>query len=164
MRFEAEPVLEPAWWGFLVNGAPARFPSINTRSERMQEKPGALRGRAIVPTTGWYEMQKPQRRWHEFGLGKGVLFGMAATTQRGRTPDGEWVTCYSILMRPAPEHLAALHDRVPVLVPASFAQEWLTEEASRELIDGALQAAATLDERITATPRTDDKGEPERLF
>lgn len=148
-----------AWWGYLVDGAPARFPSINTRSERLQERPGGLRSRAIVPTTGWYEMQKPSRIWHQFGLGAGVAFGMAAVTQRGRTPDGEWTTCYSIVMRPAPEHLRELHDRVPVLIPTAFATDWLTGEPTRELIDEALLSAASLDERVIAEARPDDRGD-----
>ncbi|GAA2887810.1 SOS response-associated peptidase family protein [Microbacterium esteraromaticum] len=151
-------VLEPAWWGYLVDGQPARFPSINTRSERLQDRPGGMRNRALVPSTGWYEMQKPDRVWHEFGLGRGLLFGMAAVTQRGRTPDGEWVTCYSIVMRPAPPYLANIHDRMPVLIPTSFADDWLTGEPTRELIDEALLAAADLDERVAAVPRSDDKG------
>lgn len=150
--------LEPAWWGFLVDGQPAKFPSINTRSERLQDRPGALRTRGLVPATGWYEMQKPDRVWHEFGLGRGVLFGMAAVTQRGRTPDGEWVTCYSIVMRPAPPHLANIHDRMPVLIPTPFAHDWLHGDPGRELIDEALLAAAGLDERVAAVPRDDDKG------
>jgi len=150
--------LEPAWWGFLVDGQPARFPSINTRSERLQDRPGGLRSRGLVPATGWYEMQKPDRVWHEFGLGRGVLFGMAAVTQRGRTPDGEWVTCYSIVMRPAPPHLANIHDRMPLLVPTAFADDWLHGDPTRELIDEALLAAAGLDERVAAVPRDDDKG------
>lgn len=164
VRFdEGAPTLEHAWWGFLVDGKPARFPSINTRSERLQEQPGKARGRAIVPTTGWFEMQKPSRVWHEFGLGSGILFGMAAVTQRGRTPDGDWVTCYSIVMRPAPEHLARIHDRMPVLVPPAFADDWLGEDPSRELIDQALAEASRLDERVAAVPRPDDKG-PQTLF
>lgn len=160
---DGDVALEPAWWGFLVDGQPARFPSINTRSERLQDRPGGLRTRALVPSTGWYELQKPDRVWHEFGLGHGVLFGMAAVAQRGRTPDGEWVTCYSIVMRPAPPHLSGIHDRMPVLIPTSFARDWLTGGPTRELIDEALMAAADLDELVTAVPRTDDKGE-RRLF
>ncbi len=160
---EGNAALEQAWWGFLIDGQPARFPSINTRSERLQDKPGALRSRAIVPATGWFEMQKPNRVWHEFGLGPGILFGMAAVTQRGRTPDGEWITCYSIVMRPAPEHLANVHDRMPVLIPAGFAADWLGEEPSRDLIDQALTEAAALDERVAARPRDDDKS-PLTLF
>lgn len=149
----------PGWWGFLVDGAPARFPSINTRSERLQDRPGGLRSRAIVPSTGWFELQKPQRVWHEFGLGTGVLFGMAAVTQRGRTADGSWHTCYSVVMRPAPPQVAHIHDRVPLLIPPGFAGDWLDGEGTRELIDEALLAAAAIDERITVDPRDDDKGD-----
>lgn len=164
---DAAPVLETAWWGLLIDGKPSRFPSINTRSERLQDRPGGLRSRGIVPATGWFEMQKPERVWHEFGLGPGVLFGMAAVTQRGRTPDGDWTTCYSIVMRPAPPHLESLHDRVPLLVPPAFAQDWLSAEPSRDLLDEVLLAAAALDERLVAEPRPDDKGDDEgddRLF
>lgn len=93
----------------------------------------------------------------------GALFGMAAVTQRGRTADGQWFTCYSIVMRPAPAHLAHIHDRMPVLIPTAFAREWLSSQGDRELIDEALLAAASLDERVVAVPRRDDKG-AERLF
>lgn len=160
---DGETAVEPAWWGFLIDGAPSRFPSINTRAERLQERPGSLRSRAIVPATGWYEMKKPERVWHEFGLGGGTLFGMAAVTQRGRTADGEWFTCYSIVMRPAPAHLESIHDRMPVLIPTPFARDWLSAQGDRELIDEALLAAASLDERVIVVPRSDDKG-TERLF
>ncbi|MFT4259197.1 SOS response-associated peptidase family protein [Microbacterium sp.] len=158
-----ESTLVPAWWGYLVNGEPARFPSINTRSERLQDRPGGLRSRALVPATGWYELRKTDRVWHEFGLDTGALFGMAAVTQRGRTADGQWFTCYSIVMRPAPDHLAAIHERMPVLIPTAFARDWLRAHGDRELIDEALLAAAALDERIVAVPRESDKGS-ERLF
>ena len=154
---EEAPTLEPAWWGFLVGGEPAKFPSINTRSERLQERPGSLRSRAIVPATSWYEMQKPSRQWHQFLVDDGALFGMAAVTQRGKTTDGTWFTCYSIVMRPAPAHLAGVHDRMPVLIPTAFAQEWLSAEGGRDVIDDALLAAASLDERVAAIPRGDDK-------
>lgn len=156
-------VLESAWWGYLVGGEPAKFPSINTRSERLQDKPGAARSRAIVPATSWFEMQKPSRHWHEYLIDDGSLFGMAAVTQRGRTSDGTEFTCYSIVMRPAPAHLAEVHDRVPVLIPAHFADDWLHADNGREVIDEALLAAAGLDDRVRTRTRPDDK-RADRLF
>lgn len=144
--------LEPAWWGYLVDGQPAKFPSINTRSERLQERPGGLRSRAIVPATSWFEMRKPERLWHEFMLDGRALFGMAAVTQRGKNPDGEWVTCYSIVMAPAPDHLVDIHDRMPVLIPSQLSQEWLTGAPERELMDEALLASAEMAGRVTAVP------------
>lgn len=160
---EASPELEPAWWGFLVGGQPSKFPSINTRSERLQDRPGGLKGRALVPATRWYEMKKPERVWHEFLVDDGALFGMAAVTQRGRTPDGATVTCYSIVMRPAPEHLAGIHDRMPLLVPASLGNDWLTAEPTREIIDEAIAASDEMAARVQTAPRADDKGS-DRLF
>jgi len=160
---DTAPTLEPAWWGFLINGEPSKFPSINTRSERLQERPGGLKSRALVPATSWYEMKKPERVWHEFLVDEGALFGMAAVTQRGRTADGESFTCYSIVMRPAPPDLADVHDRMPLLIPASLSEEWLTAEPTKDIIDEALLAAATLDERVHAAPRASDKG-ADRLF
>lgn len=145
--------LEPSWWGYLVNGEPAKFPSINTRSERLQERPGGLKTRAIVPSTGWFEMQKPARVWHEFALENQALFGMAAVTQRGRTPEGEWITCYSIVMAPAADHLKEFHDRMPVLIPPGLSQEWLTGPPSRDLLDEALLASGEFAQRITVSAR-----------
>jgi len=138
---DGTPALEEAWWGLLVDGVPARFPSINTRSERLQERPDGLRGRAVVPATSWYEMQKPSRVWNEFALAGRPVFGMAAVTRRCRADDGAWFTCYSILMRPAPPRLAGIHERMPVLLPPGFAREWLTARPSRSLMDDALLAS-----------------------
>jgi putative SOS response-associated peptidase YedK len=150
---DAAPTLEPAWWGFLVGGEPSKFPSINTRSERLQDRPGGLKTRALVPATSWYEMKKPERVWHEFLVDDGALFGMAAVTQRGRTADGTWFTCYSIVMRPAPEGLADIHDRMPLLIPASLSHDWLTAEPTREIIDEAIAASDEVAARVTARPR-----------
>lgn len=150
---DAAPALEPAWWGFLVGGEPSKFPSINTRSERLQDRPGGLKSRALVPATSWFEMKKPERVWHEFLVDDGALFGMAAVTQRGRTSDGTWFTCYSIVMRPAPEHLAEIHDRMPLLVPASLSHDWLTAEPTREIIDEAIAASDEVVARVSARPR-----------
>ena len=150
---DAAPTLEPAWWGFLVGGEPSKFPSINTRSERLQDRPGGLKTRALVPATSWYEMKKPERVWHEFLVDDGALFGMAAVTQRGRTADGTWFTCYSIVMRPAPDGLADIHDRMPLLIPASLSHDWLTAEPTREIIDEAIAASDEVAARVTARPR-----------
>jgi len=73
---------ELTWRGYLVDGEPSRFPSINTRSERLQERPAGAIGRALVPATSWLEMQKPSRDW--YSLGTGEAFAMAAVLAAGR--------------------------------------------------------------------------------
>ncbi|WP_105567773.1 SOS response-associated peptidase family protein [Microbacterium halophytorum] len=141
--------LERGWWGYLVNGEPAKFPSINSRSERLSTGRGPLPPRALVPATRWFEMQKPQRAWHEFATGE--LFAMAAVTRPGRTADGEEHTCYSIVMQDAPDRLTGIHDRSPVLVPHDFADEWLTSGApAAELIDEAVSLSRGVLEGVSA--------------
>lgn len=152
--------LTSAWWGYLVDGLPSKFPSINTRSERLADRPGSLPGRAIVPATSWFELHKPERVWYDFDVehepgAPPPLFGMAAVTQRGVTEAGEFVTCYSIVMRPAVPWLRHIHDRMPVLIPGSFAKEWLTsDEPARDVIHVALAASEGASDAISAVPRT----------
>ncbi|WP_396668268.1 SOS response-associated peptidase family protein [Microbacterium sp. R86528] len=142
--------LEHAWWGYLIDGAPAKFPSINTRAERLRERKEALPSRALVPATRWFELRKPQRTWYEFG-GDHSLFAMAAVTRPGRTSDGTEYTCYSLVMRPATEELSEIHDRVPLLVPRSFAGDWLTSDLpSRELIEEAVAHSEFALRRVNA--------------
>lgn len=144
--------IEFAWWGYLINGAPAKFPSINTRSERLAERTGALPTRAVVPATSWFEMQKPSRQWFQFDTTALELFAMAAVTQPGRAADGASFTCYSIIMRPAIGALSAVHDRVPLLIPAAFLTEWLTSAAApREVVETAVNESDRTLHDVTAT-------------
>lgn len=142
--------LERAWWGYLVDGEPAKFPSINTKSERLLRQK-ARPTRAIVPATEWFEMQKPQRNWFSFSGGDARLFAMAAVTRPGRTTDGARFTCYSLVMRPAQDRHMAVHDRSPLLIPAEFVSEWLTSTApTHELVDAALGASESVLDRVDA--------------
>ena len=151
---DAGRVLEEAWWGYLVDGEPAKFPSINARSERLRDRPGGANRRVLVPATGWFEMQKPSRDWYSFGTG--TPFMMAAVAQRGIPTGGEEVTCYSIVMRPAVDGLAHIHDRMPVLLPISFHADWLdpSVSGSRELIEAALDASNTMTGQVSASQVT----------
>ncbi|GAA5092682.1 hypothetical protein GCM10023319_48480 [Nocardia iowensis] len=106
------------------------FPSINSRSERLARGRGPLPQRAIVPASYWREMQKPQKLWHHLALPDAELLGLAAVARPGRTEDGAEFVCYSLVMHAAAAHIADVHDRMPVLVPPGFAEEWLTSSAT----------------------------------
>ena len=56
---------------------------------------------------------------------------MAAVLQRGIAEDGTEYTCYSLVMQEAAPQIAHVHDRMPVLLPPGFADEWLMS-ATRE--------------------------------
>lgn len=145
--------MELGWWGYLVNGSPASFASINTRSERLAGTKSPLPGRAIVPVSYWRETAKPSRVWHHFTAPEDGLLGLAAVTRPGRTADGTDYTCYSIVMQPAAGHLEHIHDRMPLLINPGFAEEWLmAPRAGGELIDAAIAAAVPINELIRVAP------------
>lgn len=141
-----------AWWGYLVGGLPAKWPSINTRSERLRERPTSAQGRALIPATEWFEFEQPSKRKWSFSTGE--LFAMAAVTQPGKPVDGDRVTCYSIVMQPARPDQAHIHDRMPLLLPQSFFNEWLApnEPTSAHLIDAALDAGREVTGLVSARP------------
>lgn len=148
---------ELGWWGYLVGGAPASFASINTRSERLASARGPLPERAIVPASYWREMQKPSRVWQHFALPDNELFGLAAVTRPGITADGAEFTCYSVVMHDAHAQVRGIHDRMPVLIPAGFAEEWLASDApAGELIAAATAASVAMAERVLVQPQTPD--------
>lgn len=174
--------LDLAWWGYLVDGEPAKFASINTRAERLASGRGLLPSRAIVPATSWREMAKPSRVWQRFARGGSAvgdsaaggsaagdpaLLGLAAVTRPGRTADGQEFVCFSIVMQPAAPHLAAVHERMPLLIAPAFADEWLAAGAPTSLIGAAMDASAAVAERIRVTPEQKTSAAPEddaRLF
>ncbi|WP_292832039.1 SOS response-associated peptidase family protein [Microbacterium sp.] len=159
--------LELAWWGYLVNGAPASFASINTRSERLAHTTGTLPGRAIVPVSYWREMAKPSRVWYRFTAPENRLLGLAAVTRPGRAADGTVYTCYSIVMQPASDHLEHIHDRMPLLINPGFAEEWLTRpDPGGELFEAAVSASAPVNAIIHVDPEGADTppSDPGRLF
>lgn len=159
--------LELAWWGYLVDGRPSKFPSINSRSETLETrfKARPLPARAIVPASHWRERQKPSKQWFDLALPGDELLGMAAVLQRGRAENGTEYTCYSLVMQEAASHISDVHDRMPVLVPPDFAGEWLTSTAPAvELIDAARAAAFPLAERVVARPQGSTSAAAPALF
>ena len=151
---------ENGWWGFLEGGAPVKYPSINTRSERLARGKGPLPRRGIVPVTYWRERHSATKTWYHFGQ-DGELFGLAAVLRRGWTPEGNEVTCYSIVMRDAAGSVTPVHDRMPVLIGSRFAEEWLeSTEPAAAVVDAALATSDDLVSQIVATPQQD----PDALF
>jgi putative SOS response-associated peptidase YedK len=114
--------LVPTGWGFLVEG---RSPLINARAETLAERfRGPLaRGRCIVPADGFFEWTGPERRrrpvW--FHSPTGGLLLLAGLWELGKDGQPLFVvitTEPNALVRP-------VHDRMPVLLDAARAREWL---------------------------------------
>lgn len=146
--------LELGWWGYLVDGRPATFPSTNTRSERFLTSTKPLPRRVIVPATHWFEMQKPSKRWFELGLEERQLLGLAAFARPGRTEDGTEYLCYSLVMRPALDHISHAHDRMPLLIAPELTDEWIhSDAAGTDLLATMLAASDDVGAGIAAQTR-----------
>jgi putative SOS response-associated peptidase YedK len=156
--------LIPAW---VKN--PAEFATlINARSETAAEKPsfrGPLRHRrCLVPTDGFYEWtgQPGAKKPHvvrppvEPGMPP-ALFAMAGLWEHWLGADGSEVETMAILTTEANATVAAIHDRMPVvLAPADF-DRWLdcTPGTATDIMDLMRPAPAGLLEvaAIAALPR-----------
>jgi putative SOS response-associated peptidase YedK len=122
---------------------------INARVETVTEKPAyrSLVGsrRCVLPADGWYEWQVvPAER---SGTGKarkqpffmappdGSLVGLAGLYSWWRVPDVEdpddpaaWLGTVTVLTTDAEPSLQAVHDRMPVVLPAEHWRTWLDRD------------------------------------
>lgn len=144
---EHRRTIDLAWWKLWVRGEPAKFPAINARVEGLVGS-GAWSGplkarRALVPATEYYE------KGHRFGFG-GSLFAFAGLWNVTKTTEGEWMVSYAIVTQPATAHIAAIHDRMPLVVPRDHWDEWLDPErvGDQDLLDEVVAASRPLGERL----------------
>ena len=132
------PVLADAHWGFTRSGGAT---VINARSERAAHAPlfrDAFRnGRCLVPADGFFEWRKEGRtnQPYLFRRPDGSLLLMAGLWQNG---------CYVVLTCDAQGQVADIHDRMPVVLGAAAAHQWL--DAGKLAPSGDLR-------RIPVSPR-----------
>ncbi len=133
--------LVPSWAKDVKIGAKM----INARSETIAEKP-AFKGlfkkhRLLIPMDGFYEWQqgveggpvtkagKPVKQPMFIHRADGDLLAVAGlwATWRDRAegPDAPWLHTCSVITTAANETMAPVHNRMPVILPASHWDEWL---------------------------------------
>lgn len=124
--------LVPSWSsGSLAEVRRTAAGMINARAETVFEKPAfrqaIARRRALVPTVGFYEWDRSGAKPHPATLfhrpGR-ALFAMGAIWERWKGPDGI-LNSFSVLTCPASGVVAALHDRMPVLIAPRDFELWL---------------------------------------
>lgn len=119
--------LVPFWAKDLAFGTKA----INARSETAAEKPSfrnAFRKRrCVVPASGFFEWQGEPGKKQAYAITAGdqPLFGMAGLWESWNSPEGKTVETYAILTTDANAQMAAIHDRMPVILPAADVRSWL---------------------------------------
>lgn len=120
---------------------------INARSETVAEKPSFRiayrRRRCLIPADGFYEWQRLGRvrqPWL-FGLRDGTPFAFAGLWERWTAPEsavltnslagselGDTIETCTILTTAANETIAAVHGRMPVILPSAVYGPWLAGE------------------------------------
>ncbi|MEX6504877.1 SOS response-associated peptidase [Jiella sp. M17.18] len=159
-------------WGLLpgwlkdAKGFPLLF---NARSETAAEKNAfraALRHRrCLVPATGFYE-------WRRSGSAKAEPyllqpadhrpFAFAGLQETWLAPDGSEIDTAAIMTKSASGAIAAIHERMPVVIPQEAYDGWLNCRdnepaealALTRLVEGDFFRAVRISERVNAVANT----------
>ncbi|TFC27855.1 SOS response-associated peptidase [Cryobacterium sp. TMT2-18-3] len=150
--------LEGARWSLVPSFATelqSSFATFNARAETAAEKPtfksSVASRRALVPATGYYE-------WHTDGTVKtpyfihsddGLPLAFAGLYSWWRNPaladddPARWVLSATILTQDAEGPLAALHNRMPVILAEEWWDQWLDPHTpgDQALVDAAVAAS-----------------------
>ncbi len=129
--------LELFQWGLIPSWA--KDPSIgsrmiNARAETLAEKPSfrtALRKRrCLILADGFYEWRKESGGKTPFfiHLRSGRPFALAGLWEVWQTPDGVALPTCTIITTGPNSLVAALHDRMPVILPPDAYARWLDPE------------------------------------
>lgn len=145
---ETRRTVDLAWWKLWIGAQPATFPAINARVEGLVSS-GAWSGpltarRALVPATEYHE------KGHTFRLPEG-LFAFAGLYNVTKTADDDWMLSYAIVTQPAVPGIAAIHDRMPLIVTPERYDVWLDPNrvGDQPFLDEVVASSHALAQRVT---------------
>jgi putative SOS response-associated peptidase YedK len=137
-------------WGLVPNWAKdtkVGFKMINARAETLAERP-AYRGaferfRCLIPADGFYEWQTvvSESRKQPFHITRsdGALFAFAGLWSVWHRGEPEELRSCTIITTAANSAVAAVHDRMPVILPRESEQLWLSHDAPLGELEGLLR-------------------------
>jgi putative SOS response-associated peptidase YedK len=147
---------------------------INARGETVASKPSFRtafrRHRCLIPANGFYEWMPAadgRKQPVLIAMKDGSVFAFAGLYERWLTGDGEPLDSCTILTTDANDLLRAVHDRMPVIVPADQYARWLdpAQDGPQALVAPYPSAAMTwwpVSSRVNSV-RHDDASLLERL-
>lgn len=159
-------------WGLIphwVKEAGGGRRPINAKSETIASLPSFraayAKRRCIIPVDNFFEWRKKQPPKQPFAIGMkdGSPFGLAGIWENWRHPaSGEHIRTFCILTCPANDLIAAIHDRMPVILPAEAYERWLSpiEPDPRDLLapfPSGRMRMWPISMRVNS-PRNDDAG------
>jgi putative SOS response-associated peptidase YedK len=122
------------------------FSMINARAETVRSK-GAYRGllerrRALIVADGFYEWRTDpdgRKRPVHYTLADGAPFAFAGLWASWHDPEADtWLDSCAIITTIANELVAAVHDRMPVIVPRASEAAWLDPGLGPDAVDALL--------------------------
>ncbi len=157
--------LASARWSLVPPFAPAltsKYPTFNARSESVTTtasfKGAVPAQRALIPATGYFEWHTTggEKRPHFVHSDDGLPLAFAGLYSWWRNPalaahdPARWVLTATILTTDAHGHLAALHDRTPVILPEEWWDRWLDPNTpgNQALVEAAVAASRTVAEDL----------------
>lgn len=174
-----DPELARVRWGLIPSWArdPAIGPRlINARAETVAEKPSFRapfrRHRCLVPASGFFEWQHlPDGRKQPFYIhgAHGSPLAFAGLWDHWQAPDGSVIESCAIITTSANTPMAAIHDRMPVILAPESYPAWLGPDTPAETLQGLLRPCADdlldiypVSSRVNS-PRNDDVACIERV-
>jgi putative SOS response-associated peptidase YedK len=149
--------LEPMRWGLIpswAKDASIGSRQFNARVESVAEKPAfrnALeRRRCLLPASGYYEWRKLEgpagraaaKQAYYLTPSDGSFLAFAGLWEFWRDPDGEPVRSATIITVPAVGRMQQIHDRMPLTLPQTEWQRWLSLTGDAGSVAGLLAAPA----------------------
>jgi putative SOS response-associated peptidase YedK len=123
--------------------------TFNARTETVAEKPsfrGAWKAgrRCLIIVDGFYEWRKSDRQAFTIERADGRLMALAGLWELWRGPSETMTSC-TVLTVPANDTMAAVHDRMPVILSETDWERWLgTTPSQPGLIEPTLSANLVL--------------------
>lgn len=105
---------------------------INARAETLTDKPSFRtaysKRRSLIPATGFYEWEQTEngKQAYHVHFPKNLLFAFAGLWEHWEM-DNETLYSCTIITCPALEPIAAIHERMPAIIPPQNYGDWLNK-------------------------------------
>lgn len=105
---------------------------INARADTVAKKPAFRKPfrtkRCIVPADGFYEWRQTDKQPFRIVRKDGGLLSLAGLYDIWVSPSGEKLATVTIITTEPNDLMAALHDRMPVILPENRVDDWLDRD------------------------------------
>jgi putative SOS response-associated peptidase YedK len=160
--------LVPHWADDVKIGTRLLNARIETAADKAAFRDAFARHRCLVIADGFYEWQREGKvkTPHLFRLPDAGPFGLAGLWAIWNAPDGEKLSSFSILTRPAVGPVARIHDRMPIVLARDAYGAWLDRartEADDVLAIAEQQRGDELHDLVVSRAVNDVKNDDPKL-